>query len=81
MDGLEIQYHFGNAKTFWTWLSSEKFFWSSPKRFGISKMKLDIQKIDCERRSLGRQTFFISCFFGNVFQSCFCNKFGVFFET
>ena len=53
MDGLEIQFHFGNAKTFWTWLSSEKFFWSSPKRFGISKMKLDFQNIDFEFRRLG----------------------------
>ena len=55
---LEIQVHFGNAKTFWTWfkgeikyLSSEK---TSPKTFNIQKRKLDFQNIDWDFKSFGQ---------------------------
>ena len=53
----EIQFHFENAKTFWTGpkkLFTTEFHHSEPcpKSFGIPKMKLDFQTIKCEFKSL-----------------------------
>ena len=47
---LEIQFHFGTAKTFWTWFNRKNSVvksccWSIPKGFGNPKVKLDFQNI------------------------------------
>ena len=58
IDVLEIQFHFGSTKTFWTWFRRwnsvmKVCVWSSPKSFGISNIKLNFQNIDWEFKSLG----------------------------
>ena len=57
IDVLEIQFHFENAKMYWTWFRRwnsvvKSCFWSSQKNVGISKMKLDFLNIDWKFRSL-----------------------------
>ena len=46
---LEIQFHFWNAQRFrhgLVGLIGKNCFWSGPKSFGISKIKLDFPNID-----------------------------------
>jgi hypothetical protein len=69
IDVFEISFHFGSAKTFWTSSEGEiqyvlkKNFGSSPKSFGAPKIKLDLQNIYLECRSLGHKILF--CFSRN----------------
>ena len=55
---FEIQFHFQNAKRFGHGLVGiigKNCFWSGPKRFGISKIKLDFPNIDWNFKSLGHK--------------------------
>ena len=56
--GLEIQFHVSNAQSFGKGLVGtigKSWFWSGPKSFGISKIKLDFQNIDRKFKSLGHK--------------------------
>ena len=70
IDVFEISFHFGSFKTFWTCSEGEIHYivkiclgWSSPKSFGAPKIKLDLQNIYWECRSLGHKCSF--CFSRN----------------
>ena len=50
----KIQFHFGNAKTFWTWFRRwnsvvKRYFGSSPKTFWHSQMAIVIILADCQK--------------------------------